>query len=120
MLLPMPRIHQTGYAMQMISKAHGDERIRDVESYPDWAGGISKAVVDEPGPVLYRARRVGHGGREFDMYKFRSMYVDAEARLAGLRHLNEHDGVLFKIRDDPRGDVDVSTGDERDDNANRL
>ncbi len=36
------------------------------------------------------------------MYKFRTMYVDAEARLAEIRHLNQYDDVLFKIRDDPR------------------
>ena len=57
---------------------------------------------DSPGPVLFRQVRVGRDGREFVMYKFRSMYLDAEARLAELRHLNEHDGVLFKIQNDPR------------------
>lgn len=58
--------------------------------------------VGAPGPVLFRQVRVGKDGREFVMYKFRTMYLDAEARLCELRHLNEHDGVLFKIRNDPR------------------
>ncbi|MEU4687393.1 sugar transferase [Actinoplanes sp. NPDC023714] len=54
------------------------------------------------GPVLFRQVRVGRDGRQFRIFKFRSMYLDAEARLGDLRHLNEHDGVLFKMRDDPR------------------
>jgi exopolysaccharide biosynthesis polyprenyl glycosylphosphotransferase len=57
---------------------------------------------NSPGPVLFRQVRVGRDGREFMIFKFRTMYLDAEARLAELRHLNEHDGVLFKIRNDPR------------------
>ncbi|RNM17316.1 sugar transferase [Nocardioides pocheonensis] len=58
--------------------------------------------LQDGGPVLYRQRRVGADGAEFDMIKFRSMVVDAEARLADLAHANEQDGVLFKIREDPR------------------
>jgi lipopolysaccharide/colanic/teichoic acid biosynthesis glycosyltransferase len=52
--------------------------------------------------VLYRQRRVGANGAEFDMIKFRSMVVDAEDKLAEIAHANEQDAVLFKIREDPR------------------
>ena len=58
--------------------------------------------LQDGGPALYRQRRVGANGAEFDMIKFRSMVVDADARLAALAGANEHDGVLFKIREDPR------------------
>lgn len=58
--------------------------------------------LDSPGPVFFRQDRVGKDGNTFGMYKFRSMIVDAEARLAALSERNEGAGVLFKLRDDPR------------------
>ncbi len=64
---------------------------------------IALAIKREsPGPVLFRQRRVGLNGREFDLFKFRSMHQDAEAQLARLQALNEASGPVFKMRNDPR------------------
>ena len=58
--------------------------------------------LTDPGPVLFKQDRVGIEGKPFGMLKFRSMVVDAERRLAELEHQNEGNGVLFKMRNDPR------------------
>ena len=59
--------------------------------------------LESPGPVFFRQLRVGRHGRTFAMYKLRSMYVDAEQRLAALKAQNEMTGgVIFKMKDDPR------------------
>jgi exopolysaccharide biosynthesis polyprenyl glycosylphosphotransferase len=57
---------------------------------------------DSPGPAIFVQERVGLNGRVFRFYKFRSMYVDAEQRLAEVRSKNELDGPVFKMRHDPR------------------
>lgn len=64
--------------------------------------GLAVAVRADGGPALFRQTRIGKGGREFKVFKFRSMVVDAEARLAELRSRNEGAGLLFKVRNDPR------------------
>ncbi|WFE52129.1 sugar transferase [Micromonospora sp. WMMD1155] len=58
--------------------------------------------LDSRGPVLFRQVRVGQGGREFDVFKFRTMVVNADAMLAELTARNETDGLMFKMRQDPR------------------
>jgi exopolysaccharide biosynthesis polyprenyl glycosylphosphotransferase len=73
-----------------------------VVTAPLMAGLAAAVRYRSPGPVLFRQVRVGKDGREFVMYKFRTMHTDAESRLAEIRHLNEYDGVMFKMRDDPR------------------
>ena len=63
---------------------------------------IAIKLDDPKAPVFFKQVRVGLNGREFSMYKFRSMYPDAEERLQDLRELNEKIGPVFKIADDPR------------------
>ena len=59
--------------------------------------------LEDGGPAFFSQTRVGKGGRHFMMWKFRSMYLDAEQRLKELLEYNRHsDGVTFKMKDDPR------------------
>jgi exopolysaccharide biosynthesis polyprenyl glycosylphosphotransferase len=58
--------------------------------------------LDSPGPVFFVQRRIGKDERPFEMIKFRSMVVDAEAQKEGLLDLNDATGPIFKIRNDPR------------------
>lgn len=82
----------------------------------DWFGALIITVVLFPlfvvlallvattsrGPVFYRQERAGLNGSMFTIWKFRSMYADADARLSEITHLSDGNGVLFKMRDDPR------------------
>ena len=58
--------------------------------------------MQDGGPMFFSQPRSGRGGRRFPFYKYRSMVVDAEAQRHSLQDQNESDGVLFKIKDDPR------------------
>lgn len=58
--------------------------------------------IDSKGPVLFKQQRIGKNGRVFEIYKFRSMYIDAEERKAELMEHNEMQGQMFKMKNDPR------------------
>ncbi|WP_226018089.1 WecB/TagA/CpsF family glycosyltransferase [Novosphingobium sp. FKTRR1] len=64
---------------------------------------VSAAIrLEDGGPVFFRQTRIGANGRPFRMWKFRSMVIDAEARLAAIRERSERDGTCFKMKHDPR------------------
>lgn len=58
--------------------------------------------LEDGGPAIYAQPRAGKNGKRFRMYKFRSMCMDADEKLRGLQNLNEMDGPVFKITNDPR------------------
>ncbi|HEY8524260.1 MAG TPA: sugar transferase [Acidimicrobiales bacterium] len=69
---------------------------------PVFAAVAVAVKLDSPGPVFFRQTRIGRDGRPFRMVKFRTMVVNAEELLTELADRNEADGLLFKVRDDPR------------------
>jgi exopolysaccharide biosynthesis polyprenyl glycosylphosphotransferase len=69
---------------------------------PFWLAIAIAIKLDSPGPAIFVQQRLGLNGRPFRFYKFRSMYVDAERRLHELGPLNEMDGPVFKMQNDPR------------------
>jgi lipopolysaccharide/colanic/teichoic acid biosynthesis glycosyltransferase len=69
---------------------------------PFWFIAIIGIRLGSKGPIFFRQERSGHYGKPFRMWKFRTMHVNAEAQRAELEALNEMDGPVFKITDDPR------------------
>ena len=58
--------------------------------------------LDSPGPIFFRQKRIGQNGRIFRIFKFRTMYMDAERRKQELMAHNEMQGLMFKMENDPR------------------
>ena len=73
-----------------------------VVGLPFWLCIALAIKLTSPGVVIYRQTRIGWNGRPFKVFKFRTMYKDAEQRLDDLLYRNEAQGPLFKIKDDPR------------------
>jgi len=73
-----------------------------VMTSPLWLLAYCLIKMRDPGPVFFMQSRAGLGGKPFKIYKFRTMYMNAEARKAELKKLSEQDGPAFKMKNDPR------------------
>ncbi len=105
-----------GFTVVTYSINHFDYRRMVVKRLIDIVGGLVGCLItivitpfvaiaiklDSPGPVLFAQTRIGKNGRRFKIYKFRSMYTDAEARKKELETQNEMQGLMFKMENDPR------------------
>ena len=98
------------------SAFHSSYKRQLIKRLMDIAGGLAGSALtlvlmpflavaiklDSPGPVLFSQTRIGRNGRRFKIYKFRSMYADAEARKKELERENQIKGLMFKMENDPR------------------
>jgi exopolysaccharide biosynthesis polyprenyl glycosylphosphotransferase len=105
-----------GYTVVSYSLNHIDDRRMMIKRVIDIVGGLVGLLItavltpfvalfirlDSPGPVFFAQTRIGKNGRRFKIYKFRSMYVDAEERKKELEAQNEMSGLMFKMENDPR------------------
>lgn len=105
-----------GYTVVTYSINHFDYRRMTIKRLIDIVGGLVGCIltavltpfvaiairIDSPGPIFFAQTRIGKNGRRFKIYKFRSMYVDAEERKKELEAQNEMQGLMFKMDNDPR------------------
>ena len=89
---------------------HGIKRIFDIVAATCGIVLLSPLMIiiavliktEDHGPIFYKQVRVGKNGKTFKMYKFRSMFVNADKMLAKLKEHNDVEGPMFKMKDDPR------------------
>ncbi|MCX6054720.1 MAG: sugar transferase [Chloroflexi bacterium] len=108
--------HRLGYSLRLIFWVLGIKAQQGLKRLMDVVVSMTALIIlspiflitailiklDSPGPIFFKQTRVGKWGRLFGVYKFRSMYLDAEKRKQDLMALNEADGPVFKMRNDPR------------------
>lgn len=106
----------SGYQVMTFSSKLFDESQMTLKRITDLMGGLVGSIIaiilmifiapailiESPGPILFSQTRIGRNGRRFKIYKFRSMYMDAEIRKQDLMQYNEMNGLMFKMKDDPR------------------
>lgn len=109
-------IVKTGYPMAVFTPAIQNEKALAIKRIGDVFAGLVGCIVslpvilitaiplliESPGPLIFKQQRVGKNGRLFNIYKLRSMYVDAEERKKALMEKNQMDGFMFKMDNDPR------------------
>lgn len=107
---------KSGYPMAVFSPVFHDERHLIFKQLVDFFGGLIGSIIslpiilitaiplklESPGPLIFKQQRIGKNGRIFNIYKLRSMYVDADERKAELMKQNKMDGLMFKMDNDPR------------------
>lgn len=105
-----------GYTVVTYSINHFDYRRMTIKRLIDIVGGLVGCIltavvtpfvalairIDSKGPIFFAQTRIGKNGRRFKIYKFRSMYVDAQERRKELEARNEIQGLMFKMENDPR------------------
>lgn len=109
--------HFAGYAVMTFSMQYFDYRRMLIKRFIDICGGLVGSLItvlmtpfvalaiklESRGPIFFAQTRIGKNGRRFKIYKFRSMYIDAEERKKELAAQNEmSDGLMFKMENDPR------------------
>lgn len=107
---------KAGYPMAILSPATHNSNALIIKRVMDIIGGLAGSIIslpiilltaiplkiESPGPLIFKQQRVGRNGRVFNIYKIRSMYVDAEERKKALMEQNKMDGHMFKMDNDPR------------------